>query len=117
MPDKPKSNYEIADDAVAALPPLTNEQAAWVIARIMSKYDLTGTVFTPEDVRSYIQNAFDADEVNREVTDHDVEAMLGTWEWRKGISSYLTEEGGEMLQTAYNDTFDSEGNIRSEEVA
>lgn len=112
--NEPVSNYQIADDIVSGLPAITAEQAAWVIARIMSKYELTGAVFTPGDVRDYIQNAFDADEVTREVTDADVEAMLGTWEWRKGIAAVLCSEGGEMLQNAYNDTFDDKGNIRTD---
>jgi spermidine synthase len=104
---------DIAAAIVATLPEMDEDVAAWVIARLMNVSGFTGAFFTPGGVREYITDAFAADEVERDVTDADVEAMLNSWEWRKGIRECLASEGGEMIQNAYNDTFDDNGNIRS----
>lgn len=95
-----------------ALPEMTDDEALSLIVAIRHAHNFVGTTFTPTDVRDNLTEWFAADEVGREVTDADVEAILNTWEWSKGIADVLVNEGGEMLLNAYNDTFDSKGNVR-----
>ena len=114
MTEQSKTDYEIADAIVADLPTLTADQAAWLIARIATKHDFVAVVFTPEDARLHIRNAFEADDVTRQITNADVEAFLASWEWRKGLSDVLYEEGFEMFSRAYDDLFDADGNLRSQ---
>ena len=96
-----------------ALPKLTDDEAISLISAITRAHRFTGTVFTPTDVRDNLTEWFAADEVERDVTEVDVNAVLDSWWWRKGIPDVLVAEGGEMLLNAYNDTFDKNGNLRS----
>ena len=104
-----------AEAILVGLPEMDDETAIRLVNAIATEYRFVGAMFTPSDVRENITEWFDADDVEREVTDADVEAMLNTWEWRKGIGEVLSNEGGEMIVNAYNDTFDADGNIRSSE--
>jgi hypothetical protein len=106
------TNYERADEIVATLPDLTEEEAVWVIARIMNDHQITGALFGPNDIRDHLENSVLVGDVERPVTDADVEAVLRTWEWRKGICEVLCERGYELLADACDEVLDADGDLR-----
>lgn len=107
-------DHDIVNDIAGTIPSLTDDQAAWLIAAISREHRFVTVTFTPDDVRDYITNALAADSVTREVTDADLNAIMDSWEWRKGMAEFLGSEGMDMVQNAYNDAFDDKGQRRSE---
>lgn len=99
------------------IPEMTDDEALSFIAAIMRKHRFTGALFTPTDVRDYLNGVSFGYLPEREITDADINAMLDTWEWRKGITEVLGNEGMDMVANAANDVFDDEGNIRPERGA
>lgn len=68
----------------------------------MRQTGAAGTVFVPEDAEAYYDNLREDDPELPE-WDDIADIVLGTWEWRKGISEMLSERGFEMFDGMFND--------------
>ena len=107
-------DHDVVNDIAGTIPSLTDDQAAWLIARIATEHRFVGLMFTPTDVKRTIVNCFEVDDITRPVTDADVEAVIGTATWRHSLEEHLSSEGHDIIVSIIEDVFDANGNIRPE---
>lgn len=86
---------------------LTEDEALDVFHQLRSRFGWAGTVFITEDITSEL----DEYELNeRDLTPDErerlIEAVKWSWEWRKGMTDYLVEEGNSLLYTAVQEAID-----------
>ena len=67
---------------------VTESEADHIFHILRSKFGWSGTVFSREDVESYL---------DRELTDEEWETVQNSYEWRKGVQDRMCERGWESI--------------------
>jgi hypothetical protein len=84
----------------------THSDGLALFHELVSKFGWSGTVFQPDDLRDYVANCRDADNLP-ELSDDELEEwvnnLTSSWQWRKGLIDGLAEVGWEIIEIAYEE--------------
>lgn len=79
---------------------ITEEEAIDIMRQFKIKFDWVGTLFYKEDI-IYRWADNNSDKENYEpLTDDQIEQIMVSYEWRKGMDEAMTETGYEVLDMA-----------------
>ena len=79
---------------------ITEDEALDLFQKLRSKFYWTGTVFTKEDIIYRWLDKYPVKEGNEPLTDDQIEQIMVSYEWRKGMDEAMTETGYEVLDMA-----------------
>ncbi len=82
----------------------TESEAFTALHTLRARFQWAGTMFNREDVDAVLQGEHEMD-----VTDDIWNAVLNTWEWRKGLTEIITERGFEIISDAVSDVLYNSG--------
>ena len=78
---------------------ITEEEALEVMHKLRAKFHWAGTVFVKEDIIYYWNDNYKEDE-GYELTEEQIESVMTSWYWRKGLDDTMTSSGYEVLDMA-----------------
>lgn len=83
---------------------MTEEEATEYLVRMSRHFGWAGAIFTRTDIEDLHRNWHDELEDDyTPLTEEQIDAVMSTRAWRKGIDERLCEEGFELLEIALNE--------------
>jgi hypothetical protein len=78
---------------------ITEEEALTVLHKLRTKFHWAGTIFIKEDI-VYRWNDNHKEDEGYELSEEQIESVMTSWEWRKGLDEAMISSGYEVLDMA-----------------
>jgi hypothetical protein len=78
---------------------ITEEEALDVLHKLRTKFHWAGTVFMKDDIIYRWKDKY-GEEEGQALSDEQIESVMTSWEWRKGLDEAMTSSGYEVLDMA-----------------
>lgn len=79
---------------------ITEEEAIDIMRQFKIKFDWVGTMFYKEDITARWEDNYGEDDNYEPLTDDQIEHIMVSYEWRKGMEEAMLFAGYEVLDMA-----------------